>query len=143
MISGTGSLTINSDLTLSGANTYSGGTYVPAGTLVTATTHTSLGSGGLSLDTGSTVRFTSAAPQIGSLLLGGTYFDDTDGVYERSSVLEFATSGNATLTINQADDGTFEGAIGQGTGVGSLVKNGSGTLTIGGLVGADNNVHTP
>lgn len=142
-VSGAGGLIIESDLTLSGMNSYSGGTFIPDGTLVTAITNTALGSGGLSLDTGSTVQFTSSAPQIGSLLLGGTYFYDDDGFFERSSILKFATGGNATLTINQTEDGYFEGAIGQGSGIGSLVKHGNGTLTIGGLVGEDNDVHNP
>lgn len=142
-VSGAGGLIIASDLTLSGANTYAGGTYIPDGTLVTAASNTALGSGSLSLDFGSSVEFTTSAPQIGSLLQGGTYFYDSDGFFERSSTLEIATSGNATLTINQTENGYFEGAIGQGSGVGSLVKNGNATLTIGGLVGENNGPHTP
>ncbi len=141
-ISGSGELSIESPLTLSGANTYSGGTTTPAGYYeVTATTNTAFGVGFLQLGDGSTVFFTSAAPQIGSLR-DSYIFDDQDGTI-RAPSLVLGSAGNTVLTINQTENAYFQGIIAEDTGIGSLIKNGAGTLTITGDTQEDNLYITP
>ncbi len=139
-ISGDGGLRILSDLTVTGANSYSGGTAVEYVQL-TAATNTALGTGGLSLTQGASAFFTTTAPQLGGLLYGDT-FDDGDGIIRTSSVV-LTNAGASTLTINQTEDGTFDGIIAQTAGVAALVKNGTGTLAISGTVEEDNNYRTP
>lgn len=140
-ISGSGSLYVSSDLTLTGANSYSGGTIVDY-IRVTGTTNGAIGTGPLSVINGGSMIFTTTAPHIGSLLEGG-YFDDGDGT-ERSATLVLTHASGGTLTINQTDEGNFDGIIAQGGAAPvALVKEGAGALTISGATGPDNDYTTP
>ncbi|MBL9216462.1 MAG: autotransporter-associated beta strand repeat-containing protein [Opitutaceae bacterium] len=133
-ISGPGGLYADNTITLSGNNSYSGGNVFSGRANILAASNSALGTGGLELEEGTYVTFTSSNPAIGSLIAGTPY--DDDGFL--SSMLELAGSGTTTLTINQTVDGYFEGGISQtGTTTGSLVKNGTGTLTILGIYNSD------
>ncbi len=106
-------------LTLTGSNTCSA-TSVSAGVL-TAGSDAALGTGPLSVASGATVNFFTASPSIGGLSGSG------------SLVLGNSTGPvNTNLTVNSASNSTFSGFISQATSaVGSLIKSGTGTLTLG------------
>ncbi|WP_206522855.1 autotransporter-associated beta strand repeat-containing protein, partial [Mesorhizobium sp. M7A.F.Ca.US.006.01.1.1] len=120
-----------STLTLSGSNTYTGGTRIEAGTLILKDSGT-LGApmGGLDIAGGATLVFDTAALTVGSLSGAGT--------------LTRSDFNPGLLTVNQATDTTFSGAItdyfdeinGVTTMTG-LTKSGTGTLTLSG-----NNAYT-
>ena len=118
-------------LTLTGSNTYSGGTTISGGTLV-ATGNSPLGTGNLTFSPSSaaTLLLNGSAPAIASLSSSGT---GTSLI-----LLGNAVGNNATvLTVNNTTATMFDGAIGDqsamaSAAVGSLVKTGSGTLTLGG-----------
>jgi hypothetical protein len=79
------------------------------------------------------VHFNTAAPQIGTLLEGSAYVFDDDGYYEQDAAIIVGGGGpSATLTINQQDWGTFEGAILEDGTTLSVVINGGGHLQIDG-----------
>lgn len=103
--------------TLHGASTYTGTTTVEAGTLRAGA------AGALPDDTAYTIH-------------GGTL--DLNGHMLTASALAGTGGsvdlGNATLTVDQADDTSFAGAV---AGAGGLTKQGDGTLTLAGT-----NTHT-
>lgn len=115
VITGTGSLTKTGTgtLTVSGANTYTGGTNVAQGDVVVASTG-ALGTGVLTVDTGSTVSMNNAAQTVAGLAGGGS----------------IALDGTA-LTLNGTGTNTTFG--GELSGTGGLIKNGSGTQTLSGV----------
>jgi fibronectin-binding autotransporter adhesin len=113
VFSGSGALlkTGAGTLTLSGANTYTGSTTISEGILRNGVTN--------------------ALPTATNLTVGATYdlngFSQTVGsVVGGGSVL----LGTKTLTVNPGTDTLFSGVI---SGAGSLVKGGSGTMTLSGL----------
>jgi fibronectin-binding autotransporter adhesin len=120
MISGTGGLTKQNSgvLTLTGSNTYTGTTTINGGTLQCGANN--------ALSSGSIVTLADAAGVfldlnnfstiVGGLSGGGTSGGDV-------------TLGSATLTVANATDTSYAGII---SGTGSLIKQGSGTLTLAG-----------
>jgi CSLREA domain-containing protein len=107
-------------LTLSGANTYTGGTNIGAGTLALT------GAGSLS-STGSVTTGSAGTFDITGLTGSGTTIGDLIGNFGAVAL------GSKTLTEGTSNSTTFGGIISGSTG--SLVKQGSGVLT---LLGANN-----
>ncbi|MEQ8326901.1 MAG: autotransporter-associated beta strand repeat-containing protein [Parvibaculum sp.] len=146
LIEGTGSLekTGTGELTLTGMNSYTGGTTISGGALE-GTTSSLTGD----IVNNATLAFTQAFDGIfggvisgtGNLVKSGSGVvtmtganSYTGGTTISGGVLEGSTSSlvgeivnNATLAFTQAFDGTFGGVI---SGTGSLVKSGSGVLTL-------------
>ena len=114
-ISGSGALTKEGAgvLTLSGANTYSGGTIVSEGTLALGRDNAA-GTGGLTVN-------------------GGAF--DLETYHQTVSSLQGTggtiSSSGGILTVDQAADTAFDGDV---AGSGTLIKNGTGTLTMGGEI---------
>ncbi|HEY1936170.1 MAG TPA: Hint domain-containing protein [Acetobacteraceae bacterium] len=107
-------LTSGDSLTLNGGHATTGGGYeIEAGTLIAGTAG-AIGSGNVTVDSGATLNVNSFAQTIGDLSGAGAI-----------------TLGSATLTVGTSNSTTFSGVI---SGAGTLVKQGSGTLT---LTGAD------
>ncbi|VVE86329.1 autotransporter-associated beta strand repeat-containing protein [Pandoraea bronchicola] len=116
-ISGTGGIikTNGDTQTFSGANTFTGGTTINAGGIA-------LGSGGSLASTGAV-----------SLLGGGTTFDISQASAQTIGALTGIANtsialGNNALTFGDATDQTFSGVF-SGSG-GSIVKQGTGTMTL-------------
>ena len=118
-ISGTGALVKDGASTqiLSGTNTYTGGTTISAGTL-------SITGGSALADTG-TLSFANASGAVLSISASETIGSLSGGGASGGNIL---IASGQTLTVNQAANTTFSGAI---SGA-NLVKNGSGTLTVNG-----------
>jgi autotransporter-associated beta strand protein len=120
-ISGTGSLLQEGPGTLvvASANTYTGSTNVSAGTLQIGTGGT-ISTGPLIVAGGALLDLNGTSPSFASLSGGGTIDNVTAG-------------GTLTLTVGSGNSNTtFSGAIKNTTGTISLVKVGSGNLTLGG-----------
>jgi autotransporter-associated beta strand protein len=129
VISGPGGLARlynSTPLTIAGNNTFSGGTELRNFATIVAASDAALGTGGLSLYTAGAVYFSSHAPVIGSLLIGDA--DYSDGIIH--AALHLTEGNNPILTINQAADGSFQGAITQSGSVASLIKTGPASLAI-------------
>jgi autotransporter-associated beta strand protein len=109
-------------LTLSGNNSFAGGITINQGTVIFTHDHAA-GTGLLSFDpyeTGAVAHFTTAAPVIGGLTTVGG---------DPNAEVRLATA--STLTINQAWDSVFYGAI---TGSGAaIMKTGAGYLQLAGV----------
>ena len=108
-------------LTLTGTNTYAGGTTIEEGTLVAANA-SALGTGTVSVAENTKLSLGTKAVSVGSLSGAG------------SIGLATGTT-SSTLTVNQTTNTTFSGSIGDpytGGELVSLVKQGSGTLELGG-----------
>jgi hypothetical protein len=123
-ISGTGALVKDGASTqvLSGTNAYTGGTTISAGNLTITGGSALADAGTVTLaNTSGAVLSVSTSETIGSLSGGGANGGN------------IAIASGQTLTVNQAANATFSGAI---SGA-NLVKNGSGTLTLNG-----SNTHT-
>lgn len=103
--------------TLTGANTFTGGTTINSGTLA-------LGAGG-SLAAGSGVSLGAAGAGFD---ISGAGTDQTIGALSGVSGTNVAL-GDRTLTFGDATSQIFAGTIG---GTGSIIKQGSGTLTLSG-----------
>ncbi len=114
VISGAGAFTKSSGgtLTLTGANTYAGATTVDGGTLRAGTAGVFGSSGVMRVNGG------------GTLDLNG--FDSTFNTIAGDGNVAL---GSATLTTNEGGTASLNGII---SGSGRLVKNGTGTLTLGG-----------
>jgi len=110
-ITGTGGVVKSGagNLTLSGSNSFSGGLTINAGT-VTAGSANAYGGGTLNVANGATAALSTSAT-VGGLMGAGNIALNA-----------------GTLTVNQAANTTFSGAI-TGTG-GGLVKGGAGNLTL-------------
>ncbi|MGS1010052.1 autotransporter-associated beta strand repeat-containing protein [Achromobacter anxifer] len=132
--------------TLTGTNNYAGGTTISAGKLIASAA--SLGSGAitnnaaLELNQASDATLAQAIGGTGSLtktgagsltLAGANTYTGTTAINAGKLVASVANLGsgaitnNATLELNQASDATLAQAIG---GNGSLIKTGSGRLTL-------------
>jgi autotransporter-associated beta strand protein len=112
IISGAGALSKigNGTLTLSGTNTYSGGTSVNTGTLILGNS-TAMGTDGVSVGSSAILNVNGYAPTVTSLTGAGSI-----------------TLGAGTLTAGSSNaTSTFSGII---SGTGSLIKTGTGTLTL-------------
>ena len=113
-LSGIGSLTKEgaATLTLNGTNTYTGGTTINAGTLALGAGASLYASGIVNLTTGATFDLSAGAgtQAFGTLIGSGT-----------------VNLGANTLTIGDASNGTFSGAV---AGSGGLIKEGTGTQTL-------------
>jgi len=136
-ISGTGSITkIGSGvLTLAGTNGYSGGTSLNAGTIsVTADNNLGNVSGGLVFGGGSLLNggggSTAFATSRAITLVSGGGTLDTGTAGNTSLFSGTLTDGANLLTLQGSGYGTYNGAIGNGSG--GLTKAGSGTWTLAG-----------
>ncbi|MFK4874000.1 autotransporter domain-containing protein [Novosphingobium sp. ZW T3_23] len=116
VIAGTGSLTKAGTgtltLTLTGVSTYEGGTVVGAGTLALSGGASIAASTGVTVDGGATfdVSGTTAGATIRALSGGGN-----------------VALGSKVLTVDQVSNTSFAGIV---AGTGSLIKAGTGTLTL-------------
>jgi fibronectin-binding autotransporter adhesin len=105
-------------LTLSALNSYTGGTMVSGGTLALSGTGTlGAATGALVVNSGGTLDLGGTSQTVGSL--AGTGGSITNGL-----------GAAASLTVNQSGNTSYAGAIGDGAGAVSLVKQGAGTLTL-------------
>ncbi len=118
-ITGTGALTKvgTGTLTLGGSNLYTGSTTINGGTLAMS------GTGSIAPSAGVDLASSGAVFDISGVSGSGTTIQALSGVAGTNVVL-----GNKTLTLGSASSTTFGGVI-AGTG-GSLVKQGTGTLTL-------------
>ncbi|MCX5653933.1 MAG: autotransporter-associated beta strand repeat-containing protein, partial [Planctomycetota bacterium] len=130
-----GGLTLNDTaftkgtLTLSGANTFNGDTNITAGTLVIGNT-SALQSSTLNYQsTGGAIQFGSSTISITTATLGGLKGDKNLDLTNASS-----TPASVALTVgNNNQTTTYSGILGDGLAAGgSLIKTGSGTLTLSG-----------
>ena len=145
-VSGSGTLTKQGagTLILSGTNSYSGGTTIGAGALQGNSANlqgTIVDNAALIFDQASDGTFAGAVSGTGSLTKQGAGMLTLSGTNSYSggttisagtlagstSSLQGDITDNATLAFNQANDGTFAGAI---SGSGSLIKQGAATLTL-------------
>ncbi len=120
IVSGTGGLTKDGagTLTLGGANTYTGTTTINDGTLIVNTPNAISDSGAVILaDTVAAALTLNTSQTVGSLSGGGV----------SGGNVNLAAN---TLTVGDASNTTFAGVL---SGTGSLVKQGSGSLTLGGI----------
>jgi len=122
VISGSGALWQNGSgtLTLSGANTYSGATNLTAGSLSDAAANRFSPNSAIYINAGRN--------------LNASFAETIAGLSDYTPGTAGTVSATATLTINNAADYTFSGAI---SGAGALVKGGLGIQTLG-----SNNTYT-
>ena len=107
-------------LTLSGSNNYSGGTTISLGTVQLGNT-LALGATTASLAVnGGTLDLHGFSPTVGALSGGST------------GVITTLVNGVSTLTENSRLNSVYAGELNNGSGVLSLVKSGTGTLTLSG-----------
>ena len=114
---------LGSEAGSTGLVTVTGGSFTTLGDLTVG----GLGSGGLTVsDTGLVVVGGTLSQGSGSIVLetGGTL---QIGTGTTSGVLAASFTNNGTLIFNRSDDSTYSGTI---TGVGSVTKQGAGTLTL-------------
>ncbi|WP_228350880.1 MULTISPECIES: beta strand repeat-containing protein [Limnobaculum] len=102
-------------LQLSSVNTYTGSTLINAGTLQTGIANAFATSGDVAVAAGATLNLNGFAQQANNLSGGG-----------------HITLGAGALTANNTADSQFSGDI---NGTGSLIKSGTGVLTLSGLNG--------
>ena len=121
----------NGQLTLNGNNTFTGGVTINAGNLVIGNV------GALNSTTPNGVTFVSAST--GTLSLNGKSIaiGQLNGLGATASIIQDANATSAALTVNFQDTGTvfeFDGTLQDGAGGGklSLVKSGTGVLSLAG-----------
>ncbi|WP_140920319.1 autotransporter-associated beta strand repeat-containing protein [Limnobaculum xujianqingii] len=100
-------------LQLSSVNTYTGDTLINGGTLQTGIANAFATSANVTVASGATLDLNNFNQQVNNLSGAGNI-----------------TLRNAALTANNSSDTTFDGEIG---GAGSLIKTGTGTLTLSGV----------
>jgi len=106
-------------LTLTGTNTYTGATTVNAGTLAAGSASPLGSNSATTVSTGATLDLAGFNISVGSLTGGGTVTNSN------SAAKNLTIGGDNTST-------TFSGAIQNGTGATSIIKVGTGTLTLSG-----------
>jgi autotransporter-associated beta strand protein len=111
VLSGTGAVskTTADTVTLSGANTYTGGTAISAGSVIVGN-NSAFGTGIVSMAAGTTMSFLSG----GNFNVGN----------------EIQISGDPTFTAPSGTVQTLSGVIADGSGSGTVVKDGFGTLVL-------------
>ena len=114
----TAALSGSSTFTLSGSNSFSGGTTVTSGTLIVANAN-ALGNGGLTVNT-SGMLISNLNAIVNGSLAGGV-----NGVIA-------SRTGASTLTVNTSGSSTYDGALANGAGTLSFVKNGTGLQRLAG-----------
>jgi autotransporter-associated beta strand protein len=108
------------ELQLTAANTYNGGVIINGGKITLGNVSALGSSTGPVIFTGSsTLNLATFSPTVGSISSASGF-----GV--------ITASGAVTLTVNQTNNTTFSGVIQNGSGTVSLLKTGSGTLTLSG-----------
>ncbi|MBI5690313.1 MAG: autotransporter-associated beta strand repeat-containing protein [Verrucomicrobia bacterium] len=129
VVSGLGRIVLESSLLrLSGNNTFSGGIDLSGrNTKIVADSNQALGTGAVYLEEAAGIEFTSNAPNPVVGGLGGGWSHDVEGTTYYSTVTLAAGS---VLTINQPWDESFAGNLQFAGNAGSLVKTGTGTLTL-------------
>ncbi|WP_054479281.1 autotransporter-associated beta strand repeat-containing protein, partial [Achromobacter sp. 2789STDY5608615] len=149
-INGTGALLKQGDgtLVLNGVNAYAGGTVIAGGTLEGNSASVK---GNVSTSAGTTLRMNQGADgaMTGGISGGGQLVKDGAGALTLTqpstytggtrinagtligdtSSLQGAITNNATLVFNQGSDGNFSGSL---AGAGTIVKQGGGSLGVGG-----------
>jgi autotransporter-associated beta strand protein len=121
-------------LILSAANTYSGGTAVSAGTLTASNNAAAMGTGTVTLSSGTTLNLhpSTAKTYANTLVVNGATIKNTvkDNVLSGGVTL----GGNSTVNVAAAADTlTMSGIINSGTSSYGLTKSGSGTLKLTGV----------
>jgi autotransporter-associated beta strand protein len=107
---------------LAGDNTYTGGTNIDAGTVLLGSTDALPASGAVTMSQGATLDIGGQNVTIGSLNGSGT-IDNNDPSF----------TGSYTITLGgDNSESTFNGDIRDSVGTLTIVKDGSGTLTLGG-----------
>jgi fibronectin-binding autotransporter adhesin len=136
VLSGGGGLTVSGSgsFVLGGGNTFSGGIAIDAGALLVLAT-----TGALNAAAPNAVSFTYGSS--GALQLNGNSVTvsglSTDPFNAGAPVVMNASAGSATLTVNVTGASAYAGSIQDGPGLGalSLVKAGSGMLSLAGSSG--------
>jgi autotransporter-associated beta strand protein len=146
VISGTGSLTFNGPgtLTLGGTNTYSGGTTISGGRLignvdsikgnisnnsqlefnqVSNSSHNSIisGTGSLTKSGAGTLTMSGTNSYSGGTTVSAGKLAGT------TAAIQGAVANNAAVEFDQSSNGTYSGVM---SGMGALVKNGAGAITL-------------
>lgn len=133
-------------LSLSGTNTYTGGTTVQAGSVIGTTSslqNAIVNNGTVAFDQANDGAYTGSMSGSGALVIQGagtitmtgpqTYTGGTlvakGRLIGNTTSLRGTVAVDAALTFDQAFDGLFAGQLG---GAGSIVKSGTGTLTLAG-----------
>jgi autotransporter-associated beta strand protein len=117
-------------LTLTNSNTFTGGVFIHAGRLA-------LGNAG-ALNSAAPNNVTFGSASTGTLAMAGNDLTipvlSSDPANPGAPVIENASGTNATLTISSASNSTFAGIIQNGLGGGTLtlIKSGSGSLSLSG-----------
>jgi autotransporter-associated beta strand protein len=146
IISGTGSLTKSGagTLTMSGTNSYSGGTTVSAGKLAGTTAAIQgavANNAAVEFDQSSNGTYAGAMSGNGSLTKSGTGTVTLSGTNSYSggttvsegklagttTAIQGAVVNNAAVEFDQSSNGTYSGVM---SGMGALVKNGAGAITL-------------
>lgn len=128
VISGTGATLAKQGagtLTLNGVNTYTGNTTLTGGTLVAAA-NGALGTGTLTINTGTTIRGVGPDRQISNaVVVSGDFTISSDEVMDFTGTVDL---GGATRTITLATDAdsAWAGVVSNG----DMIKDGAGTLVL-------------
>ena len=107
-------------LTLSGSNSYSGGTTMNNGTLQLDNTYALGAVTGSLVDNGGILNLNGFSPTVGALSGSAT------------GLIEIKTGGTSTFTVDTIANTTYNGELANGAAALTLVKSGTGSLTLSG-----------